>query len=248
MSQTVEGWDAAFIPRVPPAAPGFQFAEVYVGGSSAFRVAPDDELARVAHLPVLPIWVPTPGLDNPAQTAMAAAARLEALGIPRYAKPYRAMMLDLETGIEPDPPWVSAFAARFVSQGYDTIPYGSPSTIFRQPQRLGYAVASPTGRPHMYPHAGVILTQWAFDVPMGGVLVDLDQAEAWLMNHLGGLNFTHAALLEGPPEAPAAGPAPLPGLPGWRDDVTGLISGPVADDTPADPRLAPPPGSAGGSL
>jgi hypothetical protein len=217
MNQTVSGWDAAFIPDPVPAS-GFQFAEVYVGGSSAFRVCPDDELARVAHMPVLPIWVPTPGLDNPVQTAIAAAARLEQLGIPRYAKPYRAMMLDLETGIEPDPAWVTKFANRFVSLGYDTIPYGSVNVIFGQPRRLGYAVANPTGHPHMYPQPGVILTQWAFDVHMGGQLVDLDQAEAWLLNHLGGLNFKHAALLEGPPDPGPAGitttDPTLAGLPG----------------------------------
>jgi hypothetical protein len=241
----VRGWDAAFCPDPLPDA-GFEFAEAYIGGSSAFRTWPDAELARVAHMPVLPIWVPTPFLDNPRQTAMQAARRMEQVGVPHHARPFRAMMLDLETVIAPA--WVRAFADRFASLGYDTIVYGSISDLFLNPRRTGYAAADPTGPPHMFPHPGVIITQYQFDVQFAGGVVDLDLAEDWLLHHLGPLAaFTPGVTLDaGLPAVattsdPAAGLA-LPGdppdldltprPPGWRDEATGLISGPIPDDPP----------------
>jgi hypothetical protein len=181
---TVRGWDAAFCPDPLPDA-GFAFAGAYIGGSSAFRVWPDSELARVAHMPVLPIWVPTPALDNPRQTAMQAAHRMAQVGVPHHARPFRAMMLDLETVIAPV--WVGMFAERFASLGYDTIVYGSAGSLFHNPRRTGYAVADPTGHPHMYPHPGTIITQYQFDVQLAGGVVDLDLAEDWLLAHLGPL-------------------------------------------------------------
>jgi hypothetical protein len=207
---TFPGWDAAYIPSTLPAG----YAGVYVGGSSAFRVATDADLARVARCLVLPIWVPTPQLDNPRQVAFQAAERLEQLGIPRYARPYRALMVDLETW--DDPLWLEAFAARFISQGYDTIPYGSPGSVFRQPQRLGYAVASPTGNPHMYQHPGVIITQYAWDLTApGGTLYDADLAVMWLANHLGPLTgkFLRDVQLDARPADDDTLPPPVPGLP-----------------------------------
>jgi hypothetical protein len=195
---TVRGWDAAFCPDPLP-DPGFAFAGCYIGGSSAFRVWPDSELARVAHMPVLPIWVPTPFLDNPRQTAIQAARRMEQVGVPHHARPFRAMMLDLETVIAPA--WVRAFADRFASLGYDTIVYGSISDLFLNPRRTGYAVADPTGHPHMFLHPGVIITQYQFDVQLAGGVVDLDLAEDWLMAHLGPL----AGKLAAPAAFPAAG-------------------------------------------
>ena len=214
------GWDAAFLPQ--PLPPGY--AGVYVGGSNAFRIAPDEELEAVARGLVLPIWVPSPWIDNPRQVAFQAAARLEALGIPRYARPYRALMIDLETW--EDPTWLEAFAARFISQGYDTIPYGSPGNIFNQPRRLGYAVASPTGQPHMYPHPGVLITQWAWDKrATNGVLYDADLAFAWLAAHLGPLGTGWLASVEVGEARPADAPA---------------AEAPAAVQ-PAPPELAPPP-------
>src|SRR5260370_10121834 len=138
------GWDAAFCPDPLPGA-GFQFAGAYLGGSSALRVWPDDELARVAHMLVLPIWVPTPFLDNPRQTAIQAAHRLAQVGVPHHARPFRAMMLDLETIT--NPAWVNAFAGRLASLGFDTIPYGSSGDIFLNPRRPPYPVPDPTGHP-----------------------------------------------------------------------------------------------------
>jgi len=236
---TFPGWDSAYIPR-PPLPPGY--AGVYVGGSNAFRVAPDDELRRVAAGLVLPIWVPSPWLDNPRQVAFQVAARLEQLGIPRYARPYRAVMIDLETW--GDPTWLEAFAARFISQGYDTIPYGSPSSIFSQPHRLGYAVASPTGNPHMYPHPNVIITQYAWDVRAAdGTLYDANLAVSWLPRHLGPLRLPAPAAAEAEAEAGeflSTNPGPQ-----IDDDVIGPALGPGRFVPPSLPvQDIPPPAPA----
>lgn len=239
--QYLPGWDAAFMPQ--PLPPGY--AGVYVGGSNAFRIAPDEDLEAVAlaRALVLPIWVPSPWIDNPRQVAFQAAARLEALGIPRYARPYRALMIDLETWA--DPTWLDTFAPRFLSQGYETIPYGSAGNIFEQPKRLGWAVADPTGNPHMYPHAGVVITQYAWDKrAANGVLYDGDLAFSWLAKHLGPIGTgwlrnvevaeARAAL---DPEDRAEGPEPPPPA-----DAAPRIEAPAATAppyTPLDVALGP---------
>lgn len=222
---TFPGWDSAFIPQVLPAG----YAGVYVGGSNAFRIAPDAELRRVAAGLVLPIWVPSPWIDNPRQVAFQVAARLEQLGIPRYARPYRAVMIDLETWA--DPTWLEAFAARFISQGYDTIPYGSPSSIFSQPHRLGYAVASPTGNPHMYQHPNVIITQYAWDLRAAdGTLYDGDLALSWVARHLGPIRIPAPPLdaedQAEPPEAARAARVDV----SWARDAEPQPAAPAAPD------------------
>jgi hypothetical protein len=188
MMATALGFDAAECPDpVPQEINGMRVAwcEVYIGGSSAFRTWTDAEIARVAHLPKLPVWVPTPGSDNPRQAAGACLTALRAHGVPAFASPYRAVMVDLETGIEPDPGWLGLFRDRILAGGYDTMPYGSTAWIFGYPKYTGYIVADYTGKPVLYPHPGVAGTQYAAEVPVPGGTVDLDVLDTLFLPHLG---------------------------------------------------------------
>jgi hypothetical protein len=191
----VNGWDAAFCPDpVPTEINGrrMSYAGFYLGGSSAFRTWSDDERQQLSAsgLQAMPIWVPTPGFENPRQVALQASAALKAVGIPPYAKPYRALMWDLETGIEPDSQWMTVAANTLVSHGYDSLVYGSPdgSQIFSEPQRLGYIVAYYDGRPSLYPHPGAVGKQYQANVSVPGGEVDLDVLEGSILAHLGSVS------------------------------------------------------------
>ena len=58
--------------------------------------------------------------------------------------------------------FVHTFAQVTEAAGLLCVPYGSKDNIFGLPVRSGWWVADPTGVPHMYPHAGVVGTQWLF--------------------------------------------------------------------------------------
>ena len=135
----------------------------------------------------MPIWVPTPGHENPRQVALQAAAALKAAGIPPHATPFRALMWDLETGIEPASQWLTVAANTLASYGYDNLVYGSPdgSQIFSEPARLGYIVAFYDGRPSPYPHPGAVGKQYQANVSVPGGQVDLNVLESSIMAHLG---------------------------------------------------------------
>jgi hypothetical protein len=188
----VNGWDAAYCPDpVPSVINGRRMAYggFYLGGSSAFRTWPDDERRRLAASGqrAMPIWVPTPGSDNPRQTALQAAAALKAAGIPDHATPFRALMWDLETGTIPASQWLNIAANTLAAAGYDNLVYGSPegSQIFSVPARLGYIVAFYDGRPSLYPHPGAVGKQYAANVNVPGGQVDLNVLETSIMAHLG---------------------------------------------------------------
>lgn len=170
--ETLECFDAEFCPD--PIPRGYPLCMVYIGGTSAAHVWTDAEIARVAHLRKLPIWVPTPGMDDPKTAGQHCAARLKALGVPTSAKARHPVhvMWDLETGTEPDPAWVDRACRQTAEAGYWNVIYGSVGTIFGQPERDGYIVANPTGHPHMYARAGVKATQYAFNVKTPGGLID----------------------------------------------------------------------------
>jgi hypothetical protein len=172
--QLAHGFDAAYCPDPLPF--DYTWCMVYAGGSSAAR--PDgwtsDELARVEHLPRLPVWVPTPGSDNPRQAAMQFRQWLRDHGVPTAQEnggQHVRVLWDLETGKEPDPQWVT-IAADYLHQDYFNLIYGSPSWLFRQPRRAGYMVADPDGIPLLYPHAGGVGKQYAWNVPTPGGPVD----------------------------------------------------------------------------
>jgi hypothetical protein len=190
----VNGWDAAFCPDpVPTEINGrrMAYAGFYLGGSSAFRTWPDGERRRLAasRLRAMPIWVPTPGHENPRQVALQAADALKAAGIPAHASPFRALMWDLETGIEPDSQWLTVAANTLAAYGYDNLVYGSPdgSGIFSEPARLGYIVAFYDGRPSLYPHPGAVGKQYQANVSVPGGQVDLNVLESSILAHLGGV-------------------------------------------------------------
>jgi len=126
-------------------------------------------------MPRLPAWVPTPGHESPLTVADQFLAWLHDHGVPSQDSPGGRpvhVMWDMETGKEPDAHWLNQAADRLASHGYWNIVYGSTSTLFGQPARDGYMVANPTGKPHMYLHPAVRITQYAFDVKTPGGLID----------------------------------------------------------------------------
>jgi hypothetical protein len=189
------GWDAAFCPDPPPAEIGghrMSYGGFYLGGSSAFHVWTDQERRRLAAsgLRCMPIWVPTPGFENPRQVALAAAAALRAVGVPHHATPWRVLMWDLETGKEPDPPWLNIAADTLASRGFGSLVYGSPggSGLFSYAQRSGYMVASFDGVPELYPHPHVVGKQYTANQAVPGGEVDLDVVSSSLLAHLGSIS------------------------------------------------------------
>jgi hypothetical protein len=184
---TVKAFDAAYCPNPVPG--GYTFAEVYIGGSSAYHIWTNAELERVRGLPVLPIWVPTPGSDNPSQIAQGCAARMAALGLPPGAHRYHAVMLDMEAST--NAAFVAAFAKRLLSLQYDTYVYGSADTVFSLPQCNGYVVADPTGAEHLYARQGktIVGTQYNWDVTVPGGLIDENQYQDIILDHLSPLSI-----------------------------------------------------------
>lgn len=165
-------WDAAHCPD--PIPDGFAACLVYVGGTSAAHVWDDAELARVAHLPRLPVWVPTPGHDNPRQVAIEAAHRLAHLGVPDHPdacgnRP--ALLWDMETGKEPDPSWYDHAANALWHRGYANLGYASPNVARALPIRSGIVVARPDTQPVIGPLRGELGTQysWGFRTPGGTI-------------------------------------------------------------------------------
>jgi hypothetical protein len=188
----VYGWDAATCPDPAPKKVGaytIDYAAGYLGGSSAFRTWTTGEWQRAsdAYGRVLPIWVPTPGVDNPRQAAKAAVAALRAARVPDHAQPWRVLMWDLETGTEPAPAWLTTAANTLAAAGYGSLVYGSPegSHVLSYPRRSGYVVADFTGRPVLYPAPGVVATQFEAEVAVPGGTVDLDVMEETMLAHLG---------------------------------------------------------------
>ena len=191
------GWDAAFCPDPPPVVINGvrqSYAGFYVGGSSAFHVWTGDERLRLdeageqSGLLVMPIWVPTPGFDNPRQAGLEAAAKLAELGFPANARPWRVLMWDMETGnVAAYPSWIKIAADTLASRGYGSLVYGSVdgSGIFAMPPRSGYMVARYDGRPALYPHADVVGKQYQAGVAVPGGQVDLNVVESSLLAHLG---------------------------------------------------------------
>jgi hypothetical protein len=142
----------------------------YFGGAGAFNIwAPNDWLPFRGQ-PKIPIWVPPTGNKNGTIDGTSAVRLLRQLGVPRG----KVVLLDMETMV--DRSYVTAFGRELQDAGYKVWVYGSTSTLFKNPQLNGYAVADPTGILHMYPHPGVRMTQWAF-----GPATDQDAIKEWLL-------------------------------------------------------------------
>lgn len=172
---TVEAFDSEVCPDTIPS-----WAEAcffYAGGSSAAAVWPTDQLQRVEHLPRGPIWVPTPGRDDPRKVAAEAARDLRLLGVPASdTGPDQPVHLfwDLETGREPDPDWYRVAADRLHQHGYHSVSYGSLGYLFSYERRAGYWCADPSGVPHLTPHADVVAEQYAWNVIVPGGRINRD--------------------------------------------------------------------------
>lgn len=178
------GFDAEHCPVPVPA--GFAWCMVYAGGSSAAHAWSPAELAAVAHLPRLPVWVPTPGSETPLAAAAGFREWLAAHGVPTPVH----VMWDMEAGRQAgdDPHWLNQAADDLAQHGALNLVYGATGTLFDvtrpMPRRDGYVVADPTGVPHLYPRAGVRATQFAFDVRERGGLIDETAMERDLVRGL----------------------------------------------------------------
>jgi hypothetical protein len=137
----------------------------YYGGPMAFNVWAASAW-RAFGGPKIPIWV---GGYAGAAEGQRAVNALEVMGVPRGCE----TILDMELRV--DRTYVQHFGEVLKAAGYKVLVYGSISTLFKNPQLNGYAVADPTGVRHMYPHPGVRLTQWAF-----GQLFDNDVLRHWI--------------------------------------------------------------------
>jgi hypothetical protein len=158
----LEGRDAAFAANLH----GWDGLVLgYYGGPLAFHVWGATEW-RAFGGPKIPIWVG--GYAGAAEGQQAVNA-LEVLEVPKGCE----TILDMETRV--DRTYVRHFGEVVQAAGYRVLVYGSTSTLFKNPQLNGYAVADPTGVPHMYPHPGVRLTQWAF-----GQVFDSDVLRHWI--------------------------------------------------------------------
>lgn len=181
----VPGMDAEYCPDPLPKAARWWM--VYAGGSSAAHAWEADELARVAHLPRLPVWVPTPGLDDPHTAASQFISWLQGHGVPALSQATgerTRVMWDMERGKQPDPAWLDVAADALRAAGYRSLVYGSLDTLLQQPARAGYVVANPTRQAHLYQHPYVVATQYDDDVPVTGGRVDLDVATSQLVRQL----------------------------------------------------------------
>lgn len=144
-------YDAAYPPAPPPATDAVL---IYAGGD-ATHVWTDAEIAAQTARYRVPCWV----RSNPQQADGAADATQLVSWLAAHRAPEETLvMLDLETAV--DPVYAGTFGSVMHAWGYKVAPYGSTSTLFRNPQLDGYWPADYTGTPHLYPHPGVIATQY----------------------------------------------------------------------------------------
>lgn len=132
---TLTGYDAAYCPAKPPATDVVLFYAPHGDQLNAWTLAEiNAQPARYR----LPIFV----RSNPAQAlattdAMNMHEWLLSIGCPSGS----SIVLDLETAV--DATYVNTFGWLMYEAGYRTLPYGSSSTLFRNPALDGYFVAEP---------------------------------------------------------------------------------------------------------
>lgn len=161
-------FDAAHPNTKDPSVDGFL---VYIGGDTPHAWT-DEEIAAAHGRYILPTYVRSnPQTHDPAGDAGQAVAWLKAHNAPKGI----VVVLDLETAI--DPAYVNGFGTQLHASGYKVWPYGSKSTLWRNPSLDGYFVADPTGKDHVL--SGSVATQFSFngsydldDVANSGVLWD----------------------------------------------------------------------------
>jgi hypothetical protein len=139
----------------------------YYGGPDAYHTWAAGDWDQYPANPKIPIWVAGYAGEDEGKAARDA---LRDLGVPKGC----VTVLDMELRV--DRTYVAAFGKVLQDAGYKVWPYGVVSTVFRNPQLNGYAVADVTGVEHMYPHPAVRMTQYAF-----GSLYDDDAVKEWLL-------------------------------------------------------------------
>jgi hypothetical protein len=158
----IDGRDAAF-PANLHRWNGLVFG--YYGGPLATNVWAASDWRAFGGYKV-PIWVGGYAGAREGEEAVSALKRLE---VPKGCE----TLLDME--VRADRTYVEHFGEVLQGAGYRVLVYGSISTLFKNPQLNGYAVADPTGVAHMYPHPGVRMTQYAF-----GAVSDKDVLKKWI--------------------------------------------------------------------
>jgi len=179
MSHLHHMFDAAYPPLEP--YPGCQGVAGYLGGNTP-HVWTLDEWLRFKDLRQLGIWVADLGASA-ADSGAAAAAAAKALGWRPHAETTRAIVLDLETAV--DPAWVNAYANAVEAAGYQTWVYGSESTVVQNPPRAGYWIASWDDVPSLEPIADIVAHQYSANVSWAGTAVDLSVVGGDAWGHLG---------------------------------------------------------------
>ena len=139
----------------------------YLAAPNAYNAWHESDWAQFKQNYKVPIWVGAFGGETEAANCV---AQLRALGVP----PGKEIIADMETRV--DRTYLDNFGKGLHAAGYKVLVYGSVSTVFNNPPLNGYAVADPTGTPHMYNHPAVRMTQYAF-----GTRFDLDLVKHWLI-------------------------------------------------------------------
>lgn len=127
-------YDAAY-PQ-PKGVAGTTVVLIYAGGDTP-HVWTAAEIAEQPEQYRLPVYVRSDPSNDAASDAAAMLAWLRANEVPTGV----ATVLDLETAV--DPAYVNAYAAALHEGGYLVLPYGSKSTLFKNPACDGYFVADP---------------------------------------------------------------------------------------------------------
>lgn len=151
LEMTVTLFDAAF-PN-PAADPQVSGALIYIGGDTP-HVWTEGEIAGAHGRYRLPTYV----RSNPENASAIADANSTVVWLTAHKVPKGcAVCLDLETAV--NPVYVLAYANVLHGAGYLVWPYGSKSTLFRNPAIDGWFVADYTQTEHQYPNC--IATQWS---------------------------------------------------------------------------------------
>lgn len=172
-------FDASVPP--PSAYPGAAAVAGYIGGNTPHVWTPA-EWQRFANLRQFPIWVGYLEAD-PVGHATDAAAAMERLGWARNQANRRAVIADFET--EVDVAWLDAFGQTIWNAGYETLVYGSESTIVDNPVKEGRWIALYNSDPNIPTVPGAIGHQYKANVPWGGTQVDLSVITDTMLIHGG---------------------------------------------------------------
>ena len=139
----ITAFDAAYPPATVPG--GATVACIYIGGDTPNPITKPTSVPAYTHVRWwLPVWVrsnPTPA--GAAADGLACVRALEAIGAPTDC----TVVLDLETAVTVD--YVEHFAA--ILAPHPVLPYGSRSTLTRNPRCAGYFLAWPTWTSKVWP-------------------------------------------------------------------------------------------------